>query len=111
MPSMTATMAIAVARSFMPASWLRVPGLGRDRFEIAEELAVGGEDEGGIGAGERGLISEERAIEGKEFLVPRHRFGIDANALRIAIAAEDLRLLLRIGPDLDHLAIGLGFDF
>src|SRR6185312_14744103 len=36
--------------------------------------------------------------------------GIDADAVGVALAAQDLRLLLRLGDDLDALPVGVGGD-
>src|SRR3954447_14099807 len=124
---MTSTRASAVPRSFMPGaaprenrarSGLRVPvGCHRGRrrrfrratlaaaaAEEAEEIAVRRQDERRVLPAERLTIGLHRAVEGEEVLILAEGVGIDLDRLALALAAQDLRLFLRLGDDHGALA-------
>ena len=56
------------------------------------------------------LVGAHRAVELEEAGVPLIGLGEDAAALGVALAAQDLRLALRLGDRHHRLAIGLGAD-
>src|SRR6266852_2909420 len=114
---MTRTSASAVARSRMRGASLRrrrtapcVPRGRRRRLEELEELAVRRQDEARARAGERLTVGLQRAPERVVLRIPAIGVGVDLDGVAVAVAAQDLRLLLRFGEDLDALPIGVGAD-
>src|SRR5579871_2815267 len=111
MPSMTNARASAVAKSRIGLGFRSgLGGADAGRGEEAEELAVGRQHQRGVAAGERRPVGLERAVEREECLILPERLGIDADGVGIALAAQDLRVLLRLGQDLDPLPVGIGGD-
>src|SRR5216683_112865 len=127
---MTRTRPSAVPRSFMreaagrgaagrgteTRSGFRVPvgrrqGIGRAALaaaaaEEAEEIAIRRQDERRVLPAQRLAIGLHRAIKGEEVLILAERIGIDLDRLALALAAQDLRLFLRLGDDHRPLALG-----
>src|SRR5579883_1519076 len=82
----------------------------RRRGEIAEEIRFRTEHEARVAGFERRLIGLHRAVEGEEVRVLAIGFGEDAVALGVALAANLLGFLLRLGDRHRDLAIGFGLD-
>src|ERR1700730_14068648 len=115
---MTSTRASAVPRSFMPGAapsemkrrsglsvplgrrlGIRRPALAAASAEEAEEIAGRRQDHGRVLPAQRLAIGLHRAIEGEEVLILAEGIGIDLDRLALALAAQDLRLFLRLGDD------------
>src|SRR5580765_2543098 len=79
--------------------------------EIAEKVAVGGQNHGRVVALERGLIGVHRAVEGEEIGIPAEGIREDTILLRIALSARDFRLALGLGDNHRCVAICLAPDF
>src|SRR5579883_2833387 len=82
----------------------------RRRRKKAEEIRFRTEHEARVAGFERRLIGLHRAVEGEEVRVLAIGFGEDAVALGVALAANLLGFLLRLGDRHRDLAIGFGLD-
>src|SRR5271165_6474851 len=118
-PSMAKTRPIAAAKSRMSfrlgrrrrrggrrrSLWRR-----RRRGEVTEEVRLGAHQRPGLPVLESALVGLHRAVEGEELRVGAVGLGEDAVAFAVALAADLLGLLLRLGGDDGDLAVRLRPD-
>src|SRR5258705_5572002 len=107
----------AAPRENEARSGLRVPVGRRRRGALAaaaaeepEEIAVRRQDQCRVLPAERLAIGLHRAVESEEVLILAEGVGVDLDRFALTLAAQDLRLLLRLGDDHRALALGDGAD-
>src|SRR5262249_23224444 len=102
-----------VGGTFVPAVFLRLRfrrRRARGIAEVAEEIGIGLQQEGGVAGLPAVLIGRHRAIEREEIRVLAIGFGEQAVALGVAFAAGLFGLGVRLGHDHRRLAVGVGAD-
>src|ERR687886_636349 len=85
----------------------RRAAVGAMRVQIAEEVGLGGQNQGAVGT-KQPFIRLETAGEGIELGVLAEVLRVDGGGLGLARAAQLLALLVRPGQDNGALTIGVG---